>query len=141
MINQPDATGHFGAYGGRFVPETLVAPLDALTRAFVEAQADPRFQTELTSLLVNYAGRPTPLFFARRGSQNSQVAQESIVKRKIFYTRARIKSTTTRLGQVLLAQRMSKRRIIAETGAGQHGVATATVCSLFWPRLRGLHGL
>jgi tryptophan synthase beta chain len=126
---QPDALGHFGEYGGRFVPETLMAPLEELTTAFNVARDDPEFQDELTSLLSNYAGRPTPLFFASRLTDHAQGAKIYLKREDLLHTGAHKINNT--LGQVLLARRMGKTRIIAETGAGQHGVATATVCALF----------
>jgi tryptophan synthase beta chain len=126
---QPDALGHFGDYGGRFVPETLMAPLEELTAAFTQAQADPLFHNELTNLLCNYAGRPTPLFFASRLTEHSGGARIYLKREDLLHTGAHKINNT--LGQVLLARRMGKSRIIAETGAGQHGVATATVCALF----------
>jgi tryptophan synthase beta chain len=125
----PDNLGHFGVYGGRFVPETLVAPLEELTAAFAEAQTDPQFQTELSDLFANYAGRPTPLFFARRLTDHAGGAKIYLKREDLLHTGAHKINNT--LGQVLLARRMDKQRIIAETGAGQHGVATATVCALF----------
>jgi len=128
-LTQPDALGHFGVYGGRFVPETLMAPLDDLTTAFTEAQADREFHTQLTSLLTGYAGRPTPLFFARRLTEYAGGAKIFLKREDLLHTGAHKINNT--LGQVLLARRMGKNRVIAETGAGQHGVATATVCALF----------
>jgi tryptophan synthase beta chain len=126
---QPDELGHFGVYGGRFVPETLVAPLEELTAAFREAHADPEFQKQLAELLINYAGRPTPLFFAGRLTEHAGGAKIYLKREDLLHTGAHKINNT--LGQVLLARRMGKTRIIAETGAGQHGVATATVCALF----------
>ncbi len=126
---QPDAGGHFGPYGGRFVPETLMAPLDDLERAYAEARRDPDFQSELQDLLHNYAGRPTPLYYAKRLSESLGGARIYIKREDLLHTGAH--KINNCLGQVLLARRMGKRRIIAETGAGQHGVATATVCALF----------
>ncbi len=127
--SQPDSLGHWGAYGGRFVPETLIAPLDDLTSAYHEARNDPAFQSELDDLLSNYAGRPTPLSFARRLTQQAGGARIYLKREDLLHTGAHKINNT--LGQVLLARRMGKRRVIAETGAGQHGVATATVCALF----------
>jgi tryptophan synthase beta chain len=127
-VTQPDAGGHFGPYGGRFVPEVLMAPLEELERAYLEARADPTFQLELNDLLANYAGRPTALYRARRLSEIS--GTKIYIKREdLLHTGAH--KINNCLGQVLLARRMGKRRVIAETGAGQHGVATATVCALF----------
>jgi len=126
---QPDEQGHFGEYGGRFVPETLMAPLEELTRAFHEAQSDKEFQREFSSLLAEYAGRPTPLFFARSLTQHAGGAKIYLKREDLLHTGAH--KINNSLGQALLARRMNKRRVIAETGAGQHGVATATVCALF----------
>ena len=128
-IKQPDALGHFGDYGGRFVPETLMAPLEELTEAFNEAQADQQFQKELAALSTNYAGRPTPLFLANRLTELAGGARIYLKREDLLHTGAH--KINNSLGQVLLARRMGKRRVIAETGAGQHGVATATVCALF----------
>ena len=126
---QPDARGHFGAYGGRYVPEVLMAPLEALEQAFADARQDPSFQLELSDLLHNYAGRPTPLYYARRLSESLGGARIYLKREDLLHTGAH--KINNCLGQALLARRMNKRRIIAETGAGQHGVATATVCALF----------
>ena len=128
-ITQPDALGHWGRYGGRFVPETLMAPLEELTAAYEAARADESFQRELDSLLRDYAGRPTPLFLARRLTKQAGGARIYLKREDLLHTGAHKINNT--LGQILLARRMGKRRIIAETGAGQHGVATATVCALF----------
>ncbi len=125
----PDAGGHFGPYGGRFVPETLMAPLDELEKAYLEARRDPSFQGELDDLLRNYAGRPTPLYLARRLSETLGGARIYLKREDLLHTGAH--KINNCLGQVLLARRMGKKRVIAETGAGQHGVATATVCALF----------
>ena len=126
---QPDETGHWGAYGGRFVPETLMAPLEELTSAYVTARDDSSFQSELATLLRDYAGRPTPLFHAARLTEQAGGARIYLKREDLLHTGAHKINNT--LGQVLLARRMGKRRVIAETGAGQHGVATATVCALF----------
>ena len=126
---QPDALGHWGPYGGRFVPETLMAPLEELTRAYLEAKEDPAFQSELASLLKNYAGRPTPLFYAERLTKHARGAKIYLKREDLLHTGAHKINNT--LGQILLARRMKKGRIVAETGAGQHGVASATVCALF----------
>ncbi len=124
----PDTTGHFGKFGGRFVPETLMHALDELTAAYAYFSRDVSFQAELGYYLKEYAGRPTPLFFARNLS--AALRQRIYLKREdLLHTGAHKINNT--LGQVLLAVRMKKRRIIAETGAGQHGVATATVAALF----------
>jgi len=128
-ITQPDALGHWGPYGGRYVPETLMAPLEELTDAFGLVRDDQQFQNELNTLLRNYAGRPTPLFFAKRLTEHAGGARIYLKREDLLHTGAHKLNNT--LGQVLLARRMGKRRIIAETGAGQHGVATATVCALF----------
>jgi len=129
MTSQPDAGGHFGTYGGRYVPEVLMTPLEDLERAFLEAREDPAFQAELDELLHNYAGRPTPLYFARRLTEKSGGARIYLKREDLLHTGAH--KINNCLGQVLVARRMGKKRIIAETGAGQHGVATATVCALF----------
>lgn len=125
----PDERGHFGPYGGRYVPETLMAPLEDLERAFHEAQRDEAFQSELKELLAHYAGRPTPLYEARRLSRELGGARIFLKREDLLHTGAH--KINNCLGQILLARRMGKRRIIAETGAGQHGVATASVCALF----------
>jgi len=129
MSSLPDASGHFGPYGGSFVPETLMAPLEELKRAYFEAQNDPAFRSELAELLRQYAGRPTPLYFARRLSEMLGGARIYFKREDLLHTGAH--KINNALGQVLLARRMGKKRVIAETGAGQHGVATATVCALF----------
>ncbi|MES1258036.1 MAG: tryptophan synthase subunit beta [Acidobacteriota bacterium] len=126
---QPDAGGHFGPYGGRFVPEVLMSPLDELEQTYAKAKEDPAFQAELDDLLKNYAGRPTPLYYAKRLSAQLGGAKIYIKREDLLHTGAH--KINNCLGQALLARRMGKRRIIAETGAGQHGVATATVCALF----------
>ena len=127
-VSQPDAGGHFGPYGGRYVPEVLMAPLEELEHAYLEARADASFQVELSDLLANFAGRPTPLYHAKRLSESSG-AKIYIKREDLLHTGAH--KINNCLGQALLARRMGKKRIIAETGAGQHGVATATVCALF----------
>ena len=126
---QPDARGHFGPYGGRFVAETLMAPLEELEQAWSNARLDPEFQAELRDLLENYAGRPTPLYFAKRLTQTLGGAKIYLKREDLLHTGAH--KINNCLGQILLARRMGKKRVIAETGAGQHGVATATVCALF----------
>ena len=128
-ITQPDSLGHWGQYGGRFVPETLMAPLEELTVAYVASRDDDSFQAELQDLLQNYAGRPTPLFHAARLTEYSGGATIYLKREDLLHTGAH--KINNALGQVLLARRMNKKRIVAETGAGQHGVATATVCALF----------
>ena len=121
--------GRFGAYGGRYVPETLMAALLELDEAYAQAQADPAFGAELAKLLHDYCGRPTPLFFARRMTEMLGGAKVYLKREDLLHTGAH--KINNALGQALLARRMGKQRIIAETGAGQHGVATATVCALF----------
>jgi tryptophan synthase beta chain len=125
----PDPCGHFGPYGGRYVPEVLMAPLEELEQAYLKARLDPAFQSELKDLLANYAGRPTPLYHAKRISEISGGAKIYIKREDLLHTGAH--KINNCLGQALLAQRMGKKRIVAETGAGQHGVASATVCALF----------
>ena len=126
---EPDARGHWGPYGGRFVPETLMAPLEELTEAYRSARADDGFQAEFQSLLRDYSGRPTPLFHAARLTEEAGGAEVYLKREDLSHTGSH--KINNALGQILLARRMGKRRIIAETGAGQHGVATATVCALF----------
>ncbi len=121
--------GRFGKYGGRYVPETLMAALLELEHAYAEAQADPAFHAELNDLLHNYCGRPTPLYYAKRLSEGLGGAKIWLKREDLLHTGAH--KINNALGQALLARRMGKQRIIAETGAGQHGVATATVCALF----------
>jgi tryptophan synthase beta chain len=121
--------GRFGVYGGRYVPETLMAALEELEAAYAEAQADPAFQAELADLLHHYCGRPTPLYFAKRLTEQLGGAKIYLKREDLLHTGAH--KINNALGQGLLARRMGKQRIIAETGAGQHGVATATVCALF----------
>ena len=128
-ITQPDSLGHWGQYGGRFVPETLMAPLEELTTAYLASRDDESFQSELKDLLSNYAGRPTPLFHAARLTEYCGGATIYLKREDLLHTGAHKINNT--IGQVLLARRMNKKRIVAETGAGQHGVATATVCALF----------
>ena len=129
MMSVPDQGGHFGPYGGRYVPEVLMAPIEELEKAYLEARDDPAFQAELSGLLHNYAGRPTPLYYASRLSRHLGGARIWLKREDLLHTGAH--KINNCLGQALLARRMGKRRIIAETGAGQHGVATATVCALF----------
>jgi tryptophan synthase beta chain len=121
--------GRFGAYGGRYVPETLMAALEELEQAYALAQKDPGFQVELDDLLHNYCGRPTPLYLAKRLTEQLDGAKIYLKREDLLHTGAH--KINNALGQGLLARRMGKQRIIAETGAGQHGVATATVCALF----------
>jgi tryptophan synthase beta chain len=128
MTVQPDPGGHFGPYGGRYVPEVLMAPIEELECAYLAARQDPAFQAELALLLHTYAGRPTPLYYARHLSEKLGGARLWLKREDLLHTGAH--KINNCLGQALLARRMGKRRIIAETGAGQHGVATATVCAL-----------
>ncbi len=128
MSRLPDATGHFGRFGGRFVPETLMAPLDELERAYGRARRDRSFQRQLKGLLRDYAGRPTPLYYARHLSEHVGGARIWLKREDLCHTGAH--KINNVLGQGLLAVRMKKGRIIAETGAGQHGVATATAAAL-----------
>jgi tryptophan synthase beta chain len=121
--------GRFGVYGGRYVPETLMAALEELEHAYGVAKEDPAFQAELGDLLHNYCGRPTPLYFAKRLTEQCGGAKIYLKREDLLHTGAH--KINNALGQGLLARRMGKQRIIAETGAGQHGVATATVCALF----------
>jgi tryptophan synthase beta chain len=125
----PDKSGHFGPYGGRFVPETLMAPLEELTKAYLAAKEDPRFREELDYYLEHYAGRPTPLYFAERLTEELGGPKVYLKREDLCHTGAHKINNT--LGQMLLARRMGKKRIIAETGAGQHGVAAATAAALF----------
>ncbi len=125
----PDERGHFGPYGGRFVPETLMGPLLELEAAYRDARRDPSFQSELDNLLRNYSGRPTPLTRARRLEDHVGACRVYLKREDLNHTGAH--KINNALGQILLARRMGKKRIIAETGAGQHGVATATVAALF----------
>jgi tryptophan synthase beta chain len=120
--------GRFGAYGGRYVPETLMAALEELEKAYEKAKKDQKFQARLTDLLRNFAGRPTPLFCAKRLTEKLGGAKIYLKREDLLHTGAH--KINNCIGQALLAERMGKRRIIAETGAGQHGVATATVCAL-----------
>jgi tryptophan synthase beta chain len=125
----PDARGRFGSYGGRFVPETLMGPLQELEEAYRSASRDPDFQAELNALLHTYAGRPTPLTPARRIA--SHIGKGRIYLKREDLTHTGAHKINNAIGQILLARSMGKTRIIAETGAGQHGVATATVAALF----------
>jgi tryptophan synthase beta chain len=125
----PDASGHFGEYGGRYVPETLVAPLEELSAEFAKAQKDPVFQHELKEMRRDFTGRPTPLYFAERLTQQCGGAKIYLKREDLLHTGAH--KINNALGQVILARRMGKKRIIAETGAGQHGVATATMAARY----------
>jgi len=125
----PDPTGHFGPYGGIFVPETLMAALEELEKVYAEARVDPEFQKELRRHLSEFAGRPTPLYFAERLTRHCGGAKIYLKREDLLHTGAH--KINNAIGQALLALRMGKRRVIAETGAGQHGVATAAVCAKF----------
>lgn len=129
MNYEPNERGYWGDYGGRFVPETLVAPLDELTTAYFASRDDREFREEFASLLKDYSGRPTPLTYAARLTEKLGGAQIYLKREDLNHTGAH--KINNCLGQILLARRMGKTRIVAETGAGQHGVATATVCALF----------
>src|ERR1700716_1098611 len=123
----PDARGHFGPYGGVFVPETLISALEDLAREYEKAKGDAAFQNELSILLHDFAGRPTPLYLAERLTQKLGGAKIYLKREDLLHTGAH--KINNALGEILLAKRMGKKRIIAETGAGQHGVATATVAA------------
>src|SRR5437764_3440786 len=125
----PDAQGHFGPYGGRFVPETLMHPLQELEDEYARAQKDPAFQREFEAYLREFCGRPTPLYFAERMTRELGGAKIYLKREDLLHTGAH--KINNCIGQILLARRMGKTRIIAETGAGQHGVATATVAAMF----------
>jgi len=127
--NLPDAQGHFGPYGGRFVPETLVRPLQELDDEYRRAQKDPAFKREFEYYLKEFCGRPTPLYFAERLTKELGGAKIYLKREDLLHTGAH--KINNCIGQILLAKRMGKTRIIAETGAGQHGVATATVAAMF----------
>src|SRR5437763_3955860 len=129
LDTMPDATGHFGPYGGMFVPETLVSALHELAAEYERARNDPNFQDELGNLLRDFAGRPTPLYLAERLTSKLGGAKIYLKREDLLHTGAH--KINNALGQILLARRMGKARIIAETGAGQHGVATATVAARF----------
>src|SRR5215218_11171419 len=125
----PDERGHFGVFGGRYVAETLMPLILELEKAYNEAKVDPEFQNELKSLATHYAGRPSPLYHAKRFTKHLGGA-------KVYFKREELNHTGSHkinnvLGQIMVARRMGKKRIIAETGAGQHGVATATLCARF----------
>jgi tryptophan synthase beta chain len=128
-LSTTSAGGRFGVFGGQFVPETLISALEELGAAYRDAQDDPAFQEELGALLTHYVGRPSPLYRARRLERAAGVRQLYLKREDLNHTGAHKINNT--LGQALLARRMGKRRVIAETGAGQHGVATATACALF----------
>ena len=124
----PDARGYFGSYGGRYVPETLVEPIKTLERAYRDARNDLRFKDDLTKLLTHYVGRPTPIYEANRLAESIGGARLFLKREDLAHTGAH--KINNALGQALLAVRMGKSRVVAETGAGQHGVATATACAL-----------
>src|SRR6201996_6002687 len=127
--NQPDARGHFGPYGGTFVAETLVHALDELKASYAEALADPSFMDEYRSELKHFVGRPSPIYHAARMSRELGGAQIFLKREDLNHTGAHKINNT--IGQAMLARRMKKPRVIAETGAGQHGVATATICARY----------
>ena len=129
MNYQPNERGYWGEFGGRFVPETLMSPLEELTSAYFSVRDDADFQADFLQLLQDFSGRPTPLFHAKRLSETLGGAQIYFKREDLSHTGSH--KINNALGQILLARRMGKKRIIAETGAGQHGVATATVCALF----------
>ena len=128
-LNLPDATGHFGPFGGRYVPETLMHPLQELEEEYFRAQHDPDFQKELSYYLTEFVGRPSPLYFAERLTKELGGAKIYLKREDLNHTGAH--KINNAIGQILLAKRMGKTRIIAETGAGQHGVASATVAAMF----------
>lgn len=129
QYNLPDTSGHFGVYGGKYVPETLMYPLEELEQVYVQTRADVSFQKELFALHSEYTGRPTPLTFASRLTEHYGTARIYLKREDLCHTGAH--KINNALGQILLARKLGKTRIIAETGAGQHGVATATVCAKF----------
>ena len=129
VTSQPDATGHFGPYGGIFVPETLMTALEELTEAYEAARKDPEFRRELNQLLAEFVGRPTPLYLAERLTAQLGGAKIYLKREDLVHTGAH--KINNAMGQIILARRMGKKRVIAETGAGQHGVATATAAARF----------
>ena len=129
VTSQPDATGHFGPYGGIFVPETLMTALEELTQAYEAARKDPEFRRELNQLLAEFVGRPTPLYLAERLTAQFGGAKIYLKREDLVHTGAH--KINNAMGQIILARRMGKKRVIAETGAGQHGVATATAAARF----------
>jgi len=129
ITSQPDATGHFGPYGGVFVPETLMTALEELTQAYESARKDPEFRRELNQLLAEFVGRPTPLYLAERLTAQLGGAKIYLKREDLVHTGAH--KINNAMGQIILARRMGKKRVIAETGAGQHGVATATAAARF----------
>src|SRR6185436_8927730 len=126
----PDSRGYFGAYGGRYVPETLVAPIEELEAGYLAARADPAFRDELDRLLKHYVGRPTPLYETRRLAEQTGAKGVRILLKREDLTHTGAHKINNSLGQALIAKRMGKTRVVAETGAGQHGVATASACAL-----------
>src|SRR5918994_5469106 len=128
MTELPDQLGRFGEFGGRYVPETLMTAVQELERAYDAAKADPAFQAEMDAMLRDFAGRPTPLYFAENLTRELGGAKVYLKREDMAHTGAH--KINNAVGQGLLAKRLGKQRIIAETGAGQHGVATATVCAL-----------
>lgn len=129
LTTLPDAHGHFGPYGGKFVPETLVSALDELEREYEQARKDPAFRREFAGLLADFCGRPTPLYFAERLTSHLGGAKIYLKREDLLHTGAH--KINNAVGQAILCRRMGKKRVIAETGAGQHGVATATVAARF----------
>ncbi|HOQ89305.1 MAG TPA: pyridoxal-phosphate dependent enzyme, partial [Candidatus Hydrogenedentes bacterium] len=129
MLNVPDEKGHYGDYGGRYVPETLFSALEELESAYRSSQQDSQFQQELARRQRDFCGRPTPLFFAERLTAHCGGAKIWFKREDLAHTGAH--KINNALGQCMLARRMGKTRIIAETGAGQHGVATATICARY----------
>ncbi len=127
--NQPDSTGHFGIYGGRYIPETLLSAVEELTTCYEKIKSDIEFKKEFEYYLKNFVGRATPLYFAERITAHANGAKIYLKREDLCHTGAHKINNT--VGQILIAKRMGKKRIIAETGAGQHGVATAAVCALF----------
>ena len=142
-ITTPDENGRFGDFGGRYVAETLMPPILELEKAYAEAKADPNFLSELDEFFAHYVGRPSPLYFAERLTEYAR-EQNGGKAAKIYFKRDELNHTGAHkinncMGQILLAKRMGKSRIIAETGAGQHGVATATVAARFGLKLSLIH--
>ena len=136
--NLPDATGHFGEFGGRYAPETLMSPLLELEDAYMSLKEDSDFQEEFQYYLREYVGRPNPLYYAERLTQALGGAKIYLKREDLNHTGAHKINNT--IGQILLARRMGKNRIIAETGAGQHGVATATVACKIRHGMRSVYG-
>jgi hypothetical protein len=134
----PDETGHFGIFGGRFVAETLMPLILDLEKAYAKAKADPAFHAEMNGYLKDYVGRPSPLYYAERLTEHLGGAKIYLKREELNHTGSH--KVNNVLGQIMIARRMGKKRIIAETGAGQHGVATATLCARFGRRRRGASG-